>query len=200
MKAEQIIERKVFFWQSEEAVFQPCVHGETHTLSAMLTSAPLLSRTLITSRCLCSAAQMIGVQPPLSWTTRISRAGLKRGTQQLGFSDTCSFPYLRIHIHLSRFQEQIHDLQVSQLGGMVQAGISIFFLQPKDRETALSLGLHRGPKGSADTHHVVDAGPTLDQVPRHLDVVVDDGFHQRSPEVLVLRVHVGPSLAGNKPA
>lgn len=33
----------------------------------MLTSAPLFSSTFITSRCLCSAAQMIGVQPPLSW-------------------------------------------------------------------------------------------------------------------------------------
>lgn len=36
------------------------------TLSMMVTSAPLFSSAFITFMCLCSAAQMIGVQPPLS--------------------------------------------------------------------------------------------------------------------------------------
>ena len=36
------------------------------TLSWMVTSAPRLSSARITSMCLCSAAQMLGVQPPLS--------------------------------------------------------------------------------------------------------------------------------------
>ncbi len=41
------------------------------TLSRSVTSAPLLSRALITSICRCSAAQMMGVQPPLSWNTEM---------------------------------------------------------------------------------------------------------------------------------
>lgn len=84
----------------------------------------------------------------------------------------------------------------------MEASVSIFFLHTKDRQTELS-ATHAFcftlvSKGSADTHNMVDTGPTLDQIPRHFDVVVDDRFHQRSPEVFVLRIHIGPSLAGNK--
>lgn len=79
----------------------------------------------------------------------------------------------------------------------MEAGVSVLLLHTEDRERLKAT--QKQPDASADTHHVVDARPTLDQVSRHFDVVVDDGFHQRSPEVFVLSVHVGPSLAGNKP-
>lgn len=39
---------------------------ESLTLSVRVTSAPRVSSIRITSMCLCSAAQMMGVQPPLS--------------------------------------------------------------------------------------------------------------------------------------
>lgn len=42
---------------------------------------------------------------------------------------------------------------------------------------------------------MVDAGPGLDQVASHLDVVVDDGFHQRRPQVFVLSIHVSTGLS-----
>lgn len=37
------------------------------TLSVRVTSAPRVRSMRITSMCLCSAAQMMGVHPPLSW-------------------------------------------------------------------------------------------------------------------------------------
>lgn len=36
-------------------------------MSVRVTSAPRVSSRRMTSMCLCSAAQMMGVQPPLSW-------------------------------------------------------------------------------------------------------------------------------------
>lgn len=39
-----------------------------------------------------------------------------------------------------------------------------------------------------DTHSVIDAGSTLDQVPGHLHMVVDDGLQERGPHGFVLDV------------
>lgn len=44
----------------------PLSTQESLTLSVRVTSAPRVSSIRITSMCLCSAAQMMGVQPPLS--------------------------------------------------------------------------------------------------------------------------------------
>lgn len=41
---------------------------------------------------------------------------------------------------------------------------------------------------------MIDAGAVLDQVPSHVDVVIDDGFQQGRLLVFVFGVHVGTSL------
>lgn len=41
---------------------------------------------------------------------------------------------------------------------------------------------------------MIDAGAILDEVVRHLDVIVDDRLQQRRPQVFVLGVHFSTSL------
>lgn len=41
---------------------------------------------------------------------------------------------------------------------------------------------------------MIDAGTVLDQVASHLNVIVDDRFQQRSPQVFVLGIHLSTSL------
>lgn len=41
---------------------------------------------------------------------------------------------------------------------------------------------------------MIDAGAVLDQVPGHVDVIVDDGFQQGGPQVFVFGVHISSGL------
>lgn len=45
---------------------------------------------------------------------------------------------------------------------------------------------------------MIDTGTALDQVVSHLNVIINDGFQQRSPQVFVLGVHLSPSLSVHK--
>lgn len=44
---------------------------------------------------------------------------------------------------------------------------------------------------------MIDAGAILDQVVSHLNVIVDDRFHQRGPQVFVLGIHFSAGLSGD---
>lgn len=43
---------------------------------------------------------------------------------------------------------------------------------------------------------MIDTSAILDQVVSHLNVIVDDGFQQRGPQVFVLGIHLRTSLPG----
>lgn len=45
---------------------------------------------------------------------------------------------------------------------------------------------------------MIDTGAVLDQVVSHLDVIVDDRFQQRGPQVFVLGIHLSTGLSEHK--
>lgn len=103
--------------------------------------------------------------------------------------------YLCVDIHLARLQQHGHNLQAPQLGGVVEAGVAVLLLgRTKRHQKPTCSALPRRRRVRAETYDVVDAGAVLDEVARHLDVIVDDGLQQRRPQLFVLGVHFGARL------
>lgn len=81
---------------------------------------------------------------------------------------------------------------------MVEAGVAVIFLNIHSKHRNSYQGITFITLlfffFKCVTYNMIDGGPMLDEVTGDFNVIIDDGFQQRRPQLFVLSVHLSSCL------